>query len=231
MNVNQRDADGQTPLHKAVVKDEKRIIHLLLEYRAKLSIRDYQGLTALDIAAERNLPHIIRMMVEAALESKDIEGSTPLHKESFFGHRDDFRGLLSQHADPNAIDVYNATPLHYAIFSRDSVIIWLLIEAGADVNVQSKHWGTALHKAAYAGLAEAVKLLLDTGADINAIRALGRWTPIGLALRGGNLTVASIIMYHPAFDWPVRDEYETFVENDWELVVVKDFLCRPAVWD
>ena len=44
-DCNERDAEGQTPLHKAILSNDRKIIHELLQYGAKLDVRDYKRCT------------------------------------------------------------------------------------------------------------------------------------------------------------------------------------------
>lgn len=173
-------------------------VQYLVEKGARVDIRDCCGNTALDVAAEKGWPKIIRMTTQAGLKSNGIERSTGLHRAAFFGDRDTVRSLLSASADPNARDIYDASPLHYAMFSGDSEIVRLLIKEGADVNLESKHWGTALHKAAYNGFDEITKMLLDAGGDVRAVKAIGSWTVLRLALFNHKFTTAEIISQHLA---------------------------------
>ena len=221
-DCNKRDAEGQTPLHKAMLSNDPKTIHELLQYGAKLDIRDYRRCTPLDIAAMQGYSNIITMTIDWAINTDSIQGITSLHKECFRGHRDEVNSLLSQGSNPNAQDLYNATPLHYATFSDDSEIVRVLIDGGADVDCNSKHWGTALHKAAYAGMTEAVDLLLRAGADMLAIKEYGKWTPLGLALYHGHRALAARM--YTSFVESGKSWNSGAIVNTWEQQNVEQFL-------
>lgn len=77
--------------------------------------------------------------------------------------------LLSNGADPHAMDHHGRGPLHYAVDWQNVEIVKLLLEVGADVNKRCKCDMTVLHIAVgQLRDAEMVKLLLEAGADINA---------------------------------------------------------------
>src|SRR5437667_5078222 len=55
------------------------------------------------------------------------------------------RGLLKQHADPNAPDVDGTTPLIWAAHNGDAETGKLLIAAGANVKATNRYGINALH--------------------------------------------------------------------------------------
>ncbi|KZT58066.1 ankyrin [Calocera cornea HHB12733] len=100
------------------------------------------------------------------LNSKDVDGRTPLHWAST-KHKDVVEQLLSHNppADVNVKDTQGWTPLMIAASAGQDDIVELLIGAGADVKAVNEKGITALHYAASKGRYEIGKLLVAAGAD------------------------------------------------------------------
>ena len=63
-DVNARDKDGNTPLHKAVDRGFADVVKLLLERGADPNIRDRDGRTPLDLARGRRHEEVVRVIEE-----------------------------------------------------------------------------------------------------------------------------------------------------------------------
>ena len=88
---------------------------------------------------------------EVVLNSRDIEGDTPLH---VMGWRNDIEGtaiLIKAGADINAIGDMNETPLHVALTQENEKLVELLLKAGAKTNIRSEFNLTAIQKAKQLG--------------------------------------------------------------------------------
>src|SRR2546428_8203950 len=103
------------------------------------------------------------------------------------------RGLLKQHADPNAPDVDGTTPLIWAAHNGDAETGKLLIAAGANVKATNRYGINALHEAATLGDLAMMEALLKAGADPNAAYGAGE-TPLMLAARTGNLNAVKLLI-------------------------------------
>lgn len=135
-DVNERDADGKTPLQLAV------------EYR-----NIEAGKLLLDNGADANA-------------KENEFGISPLHTAALTGQEAFARLLLDKGANPNAVDNKgNWYPLYYAIDRNQLSIMRLLLERGADPNAKSNFGLSFLDTAGRAGNAEAIRLLINAGAD------------------------------------------------------------------
>src|SRR5437667_8490311 len=103
------------------------------------------------------------------------------------------RGLLKQHADPNAQDVEGTTPLIWAAHNGDAETGKLLIAAGANVKAANRYGINALHEAATLGDVAMMEALLKAGADPNATYGAGE-TPLMLVARTGNLNAVKLLI-------------------------------------
>jgi ankyrin repeat protein len=78
-----------------------------------------------------------------SIDSKDVEGDTPL---IILVWREDIKGIeivIKAGADINAIGFMGETPLHIAVRKNNTNISELLLEAGAKTNITSKYGKTS----------------------------------------------------------------------------------------
>jgi ankyrin repeat protein len=61
-DVNARDNRGRTPLHYAVLMKNKQLVELLLKAGTDVNMKDYYGKTPLDLAYERRLVSIAKVL-------------------------------------------------------------------------------------------------------------------------------------------------------------------------
>lgn len=82
-NVNQQDADGDTPLHLAIRNDSldaKTILLLLKTGKVKIETQNKKGMTPLMVAAEAGRSDCIKMLLacKASMKAVDNKGNTAL---------------------------------------------------------------------------------------------------------------------------------------------------------
>jgi ankyrin repeat protein len=162
---------GCPPLIEAVQYGDKKIIHALLDARAR---HHYHGLdpladgSVLEEAVRKHDIQVVQILLEAA---NDIQGTATcfgrsLHLAVVHGHNDLIVALLAAGADPNGGGDMDTAALVSASRAGNEEIVQILLGAGADVNMICDG-ETALEAASHFGHAKIVKLLLDAGADIN----------------------------------------------------------------
>lgn len=104
----------------------------------------------------------------ASLETKDLNGKTPLHIAASNGHREMAELLIAKGANVNGADVNGWTPLHEAARKGYGHVAELLIAKGAEVNAKAKSGETPLYFSATKGHEDVVEFLITHGADVNA---------------------------------------------------------------
>jgi ankyrin repeat protein len=187
-------AVGRPPLVEAVQYEEREIMRMLLDARAK---HHYEGLdpladgSALEEAVKRHDTQVVQMLLEAA---DDIRKTTSRFGRSLYlavvdspeGHPAIIKMLLDAGVD---VDGGDGSALYSASERGYEGIVHTLIEAGAVVNM--KHGGeTALEIASSQGHATIVKMLLEAGADVNA----GDGSALYHASSGGYEEVARLLI-------------------------------------
>jgi ankyrin repeat protein len=178
-NVNSKNSDGETPLHKAVSAE---MAELLISAGADMeAIEDHENFTPLRQASANGALDVVKTLISrgAKVDSADKNGSTALHWAVAFGNLPVAELLLSKGANPNAKAANTCeegdtgvTPLFDAITCDDVgsevwsvLLIDLLLRNGADVNARDKDGETPLFKAVREQRPDTVWFLLEHGAD------------------------------------------------------------------
>jgi ankyrin repeat protein len=193
--INARDRGGQTPLVRAIGKNQPATVRRLLEKGADPNALDAQGSSPLFWAVVENQGSVVPLLldhkaeVDARITAPEPEGDwTVLFQAVGDGNVELSRQLLDAGADPNARAASGITPVHWAVLQRQPATLQLLLERKADVNCRDTGGNTPLHyaldlretlaswarsgtqldesvEAAIPGL---VSILLAAGADPNA---------------------------------------------------------------
>ena len=120
--VNERNADGTTPLFVAVNNGNIEATKLLIEKNADVNAKTISG---------------------AGFSDKFPVGSTPLLIACRMSDSAIADILLKNSADIKAQDCYGLTALHYAAKRGNLPLIKLLLENGADINAKDQFGHTA----------------------------------------------------------------------------------------
>lgn len=153
---------GQLPLQLAVLENKEDIVKLLMEQEADPTLKDFQGLSAIDHAVlmknQKMLSLILskaickdQKQVEKALVNKasasafnklkqktdkllavNVNKLTPLCKAAYEGKLDEIKKLYTN-GELNKWDQFGMTPIHYAILGNQLEAVDLLAQKRADV--------------------------------------------------------------------------------------------------
>lgn len=207
-DVNARDAQGGTPLHRLLSQQplpagSRDIVALLIEKGA--DIKTYAGLEPYPYPGNGWKPHNSDTPLDAAIISGDIElvkllldkgasltgrsehMDTPLLVAIKTGQSTEMAKLLiDRGSDINAGDEVGMTPLTRALWSGNPDIAKYLVAKGADVNLTGPGDDTPLMRAVRANNLEIVTLLLDKGADLKPRSTFGE-SALSLARRSEDI--------------------------------------------
>lgn len=175
---------GGTPLHWAVIKEDKPMVLLLLTNKADVNIRNGVGETPLHEAARAGTKEMTDLLLDwkANVKAADNDGMTPLHVAVDYSRITIVDTLLTKGADVNARDLKGRTPLHLlAVRDARKEMLELLLAMGADINAKDNAGDTPLHVAAQfcVGDITLAQLLVAKGADVNAKNKNGD-TPLSI---------------------------------------------------
>lgn len=106
VDVNTKDASGNSGIHLAAAGANVEIIKLLLELGGNINILNKNNETALHIAIYTRDLDFIRFLISYGcdLNAQSFDGRTPLHIASYLGYEDVCRLLMNEKADIAILD-------------------------------------------------------------------------------------------------------------------------------
>ncbi|XP_035313652.1 B-cell lymphoma 3 protein isoform X1 [Cricetulus griseus] len=169
------DEDGDTPLHIAVVQNNKavalRLVILFQQGGRELDVHNNLRQTPLHLAVITALPDMVRLLVTAG-------------------------------ASPMALDRHGQTAAHLACEHRSPSCLQALLDSAApgSVDLEARNYEglTALHVAVNTGCQEAVLLLLERGADIDAVDIKSGRSPLIHAVENNSLSMVQLLLLRGA---------------------------------
>ncbi len=183
-NVNDKNAQGETPLIVAYTKGHAEIVSVLLASGADANAKNANGETLLQIEYSKENPSIdvMKILLEncAIPDVKNTKGETLLQSECAKDRPniDIIRFLIKGGANPNVKNNNGETPLSVICLKGNSgflAILEELIKGKADVNVKNKKGETLLQlelSKEYPNLG-VITALIKGGADINVKNTKG----------------------------------------------------------
>jgi N-acyl-D-amino-acid deacylase len=200
VDVNARDADGNTPLLLAAVYAGPEYVELLLKKGADVNALNKLGVTPLHRAATNYEKAKLLIDAGAAVKVTTKSGRSPLTLAARkYGNSKTVKLLLEKGADAKERNDRGVTPIQVAAACGDLDTVKLLVEAGADVNDFTAVRGpfslivrTPLGWAAYHNDLPLVRYLLDHKADPN--KETPRGTPLMWAAWGNSAQAAEVLL-------------------------------------
>ena len=193
-DVNAAQADGTTPLHWAVERDQPDVVQMLIRAGANVKAANRYGATPLWLASVNGNAKTIAMLLEAGADPRSAngDGETALMVAARTGKIDAVNLLLARGADPNAKEGWRGqTALMWAAAEGHAPVIDALVGRGADLAARSNAGFTALLFAAREGRIPAVETLIKAGADMNESLPVRRRGPQGAPQTAGQAAAAT----------------------------------------
>lgn len=169
-NVNDRTAQGVTPLHLAAGLGQIPLTHLLLEEGADVHAIYQLSWTPMHFAAKGGHVDIAKLLLKyRARINGSGNAAAPLHIAVQEGHQRMVAFLLANGANVHTPLTEGWTALHVAAQTGNMDLIRLLLEAGAPINVSNAIGITPLYSAALSGHVGVTEYLLSNGASCSPL--------------------------------------------------------------
>ncbi len=167
--VNARDVNDNTPLHRAAEYNQEQAVKVLAEdYKADTNAINNRQETPTHLAARSNSAINLRVLKFCGADPERVneKGLTAMHIAASHGHSEVVKALHEGGGSVNTRTVETGlTPLMVAAKKAHTKTAEVLMGAKADVNAQTEKGNTALHIACMAGHLDTAVALLNGGAD------------------------------------------------------------------
>lgn len=169
--LNERDAQGRTPLLLATQNNRVDAVRLLIEAGADVNAKDAISDSAYLLSGARGYNEILQLTLTHGADLKSVNryGGTALIPACERGHVQTVRLLIAAGVDVNQINRLGWTCLLEAVIlgdggQRHQAIVGQLITAKADLNLADAQGVTALQHARQKGQGAVARLLQEAGA-------------------------------------------------------------------
>lgn len=134
VNVNARDANRETPLHRAVERGMPRLAKLLIDAGASVRARSSHGETPLHLAALHPDPVLVELLLAADADpnARNDAGESALYWAALTGNTETVQALLARGADPDVTDLKGNNALHGAADGGHEATVRLLVKYAAE---------------------------------------------------------------------------------------------------
>ena len=140
--INCATNKGQTPLHYASFVGNIKLIKLLIQNEADISIKTNNNFNMLHLAVMGNKVtsfYYFLKKYKIDINSKDSKNNTNLHLATFFNSKKMFNYLLTVNkVKINTKNNEGFTPLHFAVVNQNQNMIKKLLIKGANCSIKNK---------------------------------------------------------------------------------------------
>ena len=145
LQIDRPGRGGYTPLHLAVLRQQPKIVEVLILAGCSVDVLTTSNESALHLAVRRNSAQIVTLLIDAGADAtlRDRVGWTPLHHAAADRKVDCLKILLEQPAAVTALSAAGGTALHEAAATGDATTVLLLLESGVDVSHRSANGKSA----------------------------------------------------------------------------------------
>jgi ankyrin repeat protein len=208
-NLNVQDAEGNTPLHIAILNQHPALIEILIRQSSiDLKIKNLAGQTPFAAALVRKnntATALILRKEKNAAEQTDSKGRNFLHLAVIGSDIETVLSLLSVNVNVNSRvqDAQQKTSLHLAVEAGNEMIVRNLLLAGANANdLTNSTKRTALHLVAectHVSATAICQVLLENNIDYRLLDA-GANNALHIAVQNANLSVIKILLMNSNID-------------------------------
>ena len=201
IDINDTNANHETPLHLACALGHKHIVHILITNGADMYKKDIFNNAPIHRAVSQGHIDAVDYLITVCACNPNIkgyQGRTLLHFACGTGNSKMISTLIEKCGiSPMATDAVNQTPLHIAASHGQEEVVCLLVtnyNLTATIDCRSNDKLSPLHLACYCGHKSVVKiLLLEYKADLNARDESG-YTPFEKVVLGGHSVLLQLMI-------------------------------------
>ena len=157
------DANGRN-LFQAATYGDIANVRKYLDLGANIEVKDYRGLTSLQIACARGHLDVVRLLLDrgANIEAAGESGQTSLILASIEGHLDVIKELLDRGANIEAVENrHGSNSLQMASFRGYPIVVKELVDRGANIFAKNVGGVTARQAAERNGFLEVAEFLRE----------------------------------------------------------------------
>ncbi|RMG63484.1 MAG: ankyrin repeat domain-containing protein, partial [Bacteroidetes bacterium] len=212
--AQEADAEGNYPLHRAILAHEPALLKQLLDQGANPGVKDRAGNQPLHLAAQANQISMAKALLAAGADpnARNFVYAAPLHLAVIHDHTEMVQLLIEQGAEVEARNNRSYTPLHKAAQTGNQAVAELLIACDADIHACMERDIQPLHLAAWYGHTALIELLIAHGANLNAANADGN-TPLHFAAFNGQVKAIKTLINHEADPNRTNEQGETYLQG------------------
>jgi ankyrin repeat protein len=146
VNAKDKNYNGITALFLAVESGNIKMVETLLNFGAKINVRDDEKRTPLMALDYDATPELVNLLLRynAKVSAVDKEGNSVLHRVAESNNAEIIQLLIKENADINAQNKEGQTPLMIAVYYENIETVKALLSAGAKVNIRDNEDKTAL---------------------------------------------------------------------------------------
>ena len=196
--INEKDAEGRVPLHRAVAATNVKMVQLLLKAKGvDPNVTDSASRSALHWSCALGHAEIATILLDAGSKDStaDDHGATALHYAAQRGHNGCIDVLLGRADASDIVDSEGRPALIWAVMKGSLEVCKQLLDfAPTSASVADMHGRTALHAATFGNNPDIVALVLkQDGVDVDTADTAGR-TALSNAVEGGYDTSAQHLL-------------------------------------
>jgi ankyrin repeat protein len=197
--INDKTADGRTPLHLAVIGSQFSAVEFLLRMNATLEPQCRQGYTPLHEACGSDNADIVRLLLSAGAQAEALvagELQKPIHIAASTGNVEIVQLLCEKGVAIDSRDSAGDRPLCIAASRGHTEVVEKLLEFNAPLRLpfgDRSYEDSPLCVAAKEGHLGVVSVLLQKGASIRQKDELG-WPPIRYAAHYGHPDILELLL-------------------------------------